>query len=495
MRKIVFLLASIIALVYNASYAQYDDVYYDPSKSSTTSTKVVKNVEEKDVSAPLQDDQLDGQQSENSKAYQYDGVEASDGNTYITNNYYNDDSYNDYFYTSRLRRYYQPSYGFGYWDNYYTNYYFYDNNPWSWGNNIYSYTPNYYWNPWGIYIGYSTWGSHNGWNWGRPCYAAWYDPYGWNSGWNNNYYGYNGYYGYNNGYGNGYYNGYNNGYNNGYYNGYYNGYNNNYAYGGGYDYGYWGPRKQMMDADGLPSNTSGIKTASAIDNGRNDLAAPSNPSQVTTGRASDFTTKSDVPLNVKTEPTQITTTTRTVNEIPRSGVVTERSNSNTVAPSNTNNGRTYTNNSTESAITPDSRGYHNETPPGNGNYGRTEMNAGGNAGSNGNGNRPVTPPSNNSNTNNSRPVTPPNSSTPPSNTNSRPASPPAPNNNNNSNNSRSVTPPSNASNNSYSRPASPPPPSNTNNSRTVTAPSSNQSSPPAPNNRVGGNAAPMYKPR
>ena len=142
MRKIVFLLASIIALVYNASYAQYDDVYYDPSKSSTTSTKVVKNVEEKDVSAPLQDDQLDGQQSENSKAYQYDGVEASDGNTYITNNYYNDDSYNDYFYTSRLRRYYQPSYGFGYWDNYYTNYYFYDNNPWSWGNNIYSYTPN-----------------------------------------------------------------------------------------------------------------------------------------------------------------------------------------------------------------------------------------------------------------------------------------------------------------------------------------------------------------
>ena len=42
------------------------------------------------------------------------------GNTYVTNNYYNDDDYYDYEYSARLRRYYTPAVGYGYYDPFYT---------------------------------------------------------------------------------------------------------------------------------------------------------------------------------------------------------------------------------------------------------------------------------------------------------------------------------------------------------------------------------------
>ena len=470
MKKILFLLATALLFLSNNIFAQYDDVYYDPSRSNTSTTKVLRDEEVEEIANSIENNQLDGQESNDVRASRYDGVEASDGNTYITNNYYDDDNYNDFFYTSRLRRFYQPNFGFGYWNNCYTNYYFYDNNPMSWGNNIYSYTPNYYWNPWGIFIGYSTWGSQNGWNWGRPCYSAWYDPYGWNSGWNNNYCGYNGYYGYNNGFNNGYYNGYNNGY----YDGYNNGYNNNFAYGGGSSYDYWGPRKQMMDPDGLPSNTNSVKTANAIDNGRNNMAAPNNPSQVSTGKASDYSTKSDVPLNVKREPTQISNSSTTVNEIPKTGIVTKRSNNTIVAPSTSGNVRSYNNNSTGTVVTPDSRIYQNENAPVNGNYGRTEINSGSSSGNN----RPVNPPTPPSNNNNySRPNTPPSNTAAPSNNNVRPVAP-----------SNSTAP----SNNNNARPVTPP---NNNTNRTVTPPINKQSTPPSTINRSSGNVTHLNKPR
>lgn len=150
------------------------------------------------------------------------------GNTYVTNNYYDEDDYYDYQYSARLKRFYAPAVGYGYYDPFYTNSYWYDYNPYNYGVSI--------------YLGY---------NWWAPsfCYydPFWYAPvnpyfhnhYGYYDSWYSPY----GYYGYNN-----YWNGYNHGYNDGYWNGYYNGvyastYNNPYYYNS-YDGNstYYGPR-------------------------------------------------------------------------------------------------------------------------------------------------------------------------------------------------------------------------------------------------------------
>ncbi len=105
------------------------------------------------------------------------------GNTYITNNYYNNDDYYDYAYSSRIRRFYYPV-GYNYYAPYYTNSYWYDYNPYSWGISIYStygwwapavyysYNP-YYGSGWSLSIGY-----YGGWN--PYCYRPYYYPYGYN---------------------------------------------------------------------------------------------------------------------------------------------------------------------------------------------------------------------------------------------------------------------------------------------------------------------------
>ena len=162
------------------------------------------------------------------------------GNTYITNNYYNDDfdydNYYDYSYAARLRRFHHPFYGAGYYDSYYTNSYWYDYDPFLYGTSIY--LGYYWWRPspwisvswgWGWYP-YHHWGGYNPWN-----YYNYYDPWGYYSC---NYWGW-GYPSYGWGYGNGYWHGYQHGYWNGYWDGYndamyYNSYDNNsgfYYYG------------------------------------------------------------------------------------------------------------------------------------------------------------------------------------------------------------------------------------------------------------------------
>lgn len=132
------------------------------------------------------------------------------GNTYVTNNYY--DNYDDYYYSSRIKRFHRPYSGFGYYSNCYTDFYFYNHNPHYYGTSIYigwGY-PNYYYRPYHYYRPYPYYGYY-------PSYG--YNPYG----------GYGGYY---SGYHHGYANGYHHGYNDGYYG--YGGYNSGY-YGSGYN--------------------------------------------------------------------------------------------------------------------------------------------------------------------------------------------------------------------------------------------------------------------
>lgn len=178
------------------------------------------------------------------------------------------DDYYDYQYASRIRRFYYPSYGMGYYDPWYTNSYWYNYNPYSFGTSIYTtynFWPNSYtyWgfgNPWGAYNpwafnpywGYNNWG-YNGWGYNSPWMP--YNPYACGWGFGNPYWG-GGW-----GWGNPYFNGFNNGYYNGYYNGFYDGMAYNNYYFNGFDnnsYSYYGPYKQ--------SSTSGSNKVSFAEN-------------------------------------------------------------------------------------------------------------------------------------------------------------------------------------------------------------------------------------
>ena len=142
------------------------------------------------------------------------------GDTYITNNYYDDDEYvyyddddYEYRYSSRIRRFHRPFNGFNYYSPCYTDRYWYDwNNPYMWGQSIYMadpfFSPFYYWPSSGFYISFG-WGN----SWYRPTWRSfrnrhhhhhYYYPsyyYSYSSPWygNHHHHYYNtGYYGYNN---------------------------------------------------------------------------------------------------------------------------------------------------------------------------------------------------------------------------------------------------------------------------------------------------------
>lgn len=133
-----------------------------------------------------------------------------DSNPYYQDSEFNQDDYYDYAYASRLRRFNNPVYGVGYYDNYYTNSYWYNQNPYSYGTSIYStynwYNPGFQFNNFGLSYGYNPYGFNtgyfNGYNngyysglygYGYNPYAYnpyFYNPYGFNNPWNNNGWGY-----------------------------------------------------------------------------------------------------------------------------------------------------------------------------------------------------------------------------------------------------------------------------------------------------------------
>src|SRR5574344_170105 len=108
----------------------------------------------------------------------------------------------DYEYTARINRFHRDM-GFNYYDDYYTNLYWYTGDPFFWGSNIYWNSPYWggYYHPW-YYSGWCLswgwdgfwgptygwgpyWGGYYGWGFGWDYYAwgGYYDPY-----WNNGYY-------------------------------------------------------------------------------------------------------------------------------------------------------------------------------------------------------------------------------------------------------------------------------------------------------------------
>ena len=266
MKKIQYILGITLIIAvysctstYNAGNNAADDVYYSSKNQSapTPSSEPLSNSSDNYNTNYNynQNDSGQPQQSDNSQNQNYSTSEQhSDekGNTYVTNNYNGD--YYDYEYSSKIRRFYQPAYGYNYYDPYYTNSYWYDYNPYSWGVSIYLgynwWAPSaFYYDPFcyggfsvGIGYGYGYYG-------GYPYYP--YAPY----------YPYGGpYYGNNYGYYNGYYAGNCNPY-------YYNSYDNNSFY--------YGPRGSVSSNSPRSSSQRqssitplGVKYEDAVSSGR-----------------------------------------------------------------------------------------------------------------------------------------------------------------------------------------------------------------------------------
>ena len=141
--------------------------------------------------------------------------EKDDANPYYQDREFKYDDYYDYEYATRLKRFNSPINGISYYDNYYTNSYWYNQNPYNYGVSVYN--------------GYSWWGSSYNLYSYNPS-VNFYSNFGWGC---SNGFAYNGY----NPYMAGYMQGYNNGFINGNFGNYY-GYGHPLSYNSPFVYGY-----------------------------------------------------------------------------------------------------------------------------------------------------------------------------------------------------------------------------------------------------------------
>lgn len=220
----------------------YDDVYYssknkpleirtvvEPQQTPATGSQSVEAVRPAESQQPATADNQGYNEPSYSDTEQYS---TPGGDTYITNNYYTDDYY-DYAYAARLRRFHNPYCFNSYYSDWYTNMYWYDYNPYSWGMSIYLgynfWYPSYYYYPSFYRFGW--------YDWYYPYYG-WYDPYP---------FGY---------WGGGFYSGYNYGYWNGFYDGYWFGSYNNYYNSHDYNSYYYGHRDDVGRSGSLARNSN-----------------------------------------------------------------------------------------------------------------------------------------------------------------------------------------------------------------------------------------------
>ena len=262
-------------LMFLGNVSAQDDFYPSSKKRTDNTISPVNGSVEKTISddeySTATDYYIDSQKKEKEAAYNAQmGItdsttyyEDENGELRVTNNYFNGDNYDfeneyyDYEYSSRIKRFRQKQGRYGYYDDYYTNYYWYDYDPFYYGTSIY--TSYGWWNP-------SPW--H--WNVGWSYYNGWTLGWSWGWGWTGNY-GYcgNGYYGWN-----GYYGNY---YNHGCYDGfcgssyYYNSYDHNSHYYGkrggsssSSGYGTREPNSSVASNNNISTKTFGQKYEAAV---------------------------------------------------------------------------------------------------------------------------------------------------------------------------------------------------------------------------------------
>ena len=211
-----------------------DDVYANPKEDKIEEARMAEVAKQQKLS-------IDKRYNDSIAAINKAQKEKDDANPYYKDREFKYDDYYDYEYATRVKRFNNNINGLSYYDNYYTNSYWYNQNPYNYGVSVYN---GYSW--WGSsYNSYSynpsvTFFNNNGWGINSGFGYNGYNPYmagymqGYNNGFQNGYFG--NYYGYGNPYGYGNYFGYN-GFG---YNGFGNPYGNPYGYGGfGYNNGFY----------------------------------------------------------------------------------------------------------------------------------------------------------------------------------------------------------------------------------------------------------------
>ena len=206
-KQILIVLSAVTCLLAacsTANFAYYDDIYTSSSgeKKAKTGTPTAATA---NVNATVEADSIIYETDENGNLLRtltyYPGSSASVVTTYMEvvdsngtatsaaiggssgGSTYDPDDYYDYSYTSRLRRFHTDVYvGWGYYDPYFTNLYWYDYCPASWGLSIYLgynwWWPGYYYRPYYYGPCWYSCGFNYGWGWYRPYYDPWYHPYG-----------------------------------------------------------------------------------------------------------------------------------------------------------------------------------------------------------------------------------------------------------------------------------------------------------------------------
>ena len=187
MKKLIFPLTIIILLVSCSinDNILFDDGYYTVAQmqqhkqnlqqAASSQTNVAQTYTEP-IETIVEEPQAETYQPVYSNTETY--YDENGNATYITNNnyYFDENSYYDYEYTARLRRFYGHDYGWGYYDPYFTNQYWYNYNPACWGVSIY-YGYNFWWDdpwyyrPYYYPTAYYHHGFYWGWGWSRPYYA------------------------------------------------------------------------------------------------------------------------------------------------------------------------------------------------------------------------------------------------------------------------------------------------------------------------------------
>jgi hypothetical protein len=154
--------------------SEYDDVYYSKKDKTIITDQAALAAESSDQTPQAASG--DGNVANPEYSQNSGGGPANTGTDYYSPNYYDED---DYYYASRIRRFNAPYRGLSYYDFAYTDYYWYNRDPFYYGRSMYYdpfYSPCYtcygfppYYGGISIVIGrpyYSRWG------WGNPYYGG-----------------------------------------------------------------------------------------------------------------------------------------------------------------------------------------------------------------------------------------------------------------------------------------------------------------------------------
>ena len=178
MKKLFFSNLAIVCLLFSTAFlvnscgvengaVAYDDIYLDDEQIAFEQ-EVEQRQEHRNV---YQDKRFTHQPKQYKETLSNDTSSDSLDSTFDMDDYY------DYAYTARINRFHNPAPIYDYYDDYFTDLYWYDRSFWSLGTSIY-YGYRWWWPSYSFYWDYGFWSPYSSWYWGWN--HGWY---GWNWGW------------------------------------------------------------------------------------------------------------------------------------------------------------------------------------------------------------------------------------------------------------------------------------------------------------------------